>query len=101
MEEKDYYKYENEKEIKDNCKIKINNNYIDFNYYYEFKEKGKYIIKYIFTNNIIKADFMFSGCETLENINLSYFNSKNLNNMSYMFYKCKSLSNINLSNLNN
>ena len=101
IEEKDYYKYENEKEIKDNCKIKINNNYIDFNYYYEFKEKGKYIIKYIFTNNIIKADFMFSGCETLENINLSYFNSKNVNNMSYMFYKCKSLSNINLSNLNN
>ena len=32
LEMKDYYKYENEKEIKDNCIIKINNNNIDFNY---------------------------------------------------------------------
>ena len=39
IKEEDYYKYENEKEIKDNCKIKINNNDIDFNYYNEFKEK--------------------------------------------------------------
>ena len=40
IEKKDYYLYENEKEIKDNCKIRINNNDIEFNYFYKFKETG-------------------------------------------------------------
>ena len=48
IEGEDYYRYKNEKEIKDNCQIEINNKIIDFSYFYEFKEKGKYIIKYIF-----------------------------------------------------
>ena len=93
-------KYKNEKEIKDNCKIKINNNFIDFNYFYKFKEKGKYIIKYIFTNNIIKIDFMFYGCELLTKINLSNFNTQNVENTSFMFYECELLTKINLSNFN-
>ncbi len=59
IKEKDYYLYENEKEIKDNCKIRINNNNIDFNYCYKFKEKGTHTIEYIFTNNLTKTDFMF------------------------------------------
>ena len=46
--EKDDYKYENEKEIKENCIIKINNKIIPFNYCYRFKEKGKYKIEYSF-----------------------------------------------------
>ena len=42
LTKEDIDKSGNEKEIKDNCKIKINNNYyIDFNYFYKFKEKGK------------------------------------------------------------
>ena len=52
IKEEDYYKYENEKEIKDNCQIEINNKIIDFSYFYKFKKKGKYIIKYIFLSNI-------------------------------------------------
>jgi len=90
----------NEKEIKDNCKIKINNSYINFNYFYKFKEKGKYIIKYIFTNNITKTNHMFRECESLTNIDLSNFNSQNVISMSSMFSWCESLTNINLSNLN-
>ena len=43
-EEDDYYKYENENEIKDNCQIKINNKTIKFNYFYKFNEEGKYEI---------------------------------------------------------
>ena len=35
------YKYENEKEIKENCKIEINNKIISFCYYYKFKRKEK------------------------------------------------------------
>ena len=41
-DEEDDYKYENEKEIKENCIIKINDKIIPFNYLYIFKEKGKF-----------------------------------------------------------
>ena len=98
IDEKDYDKYENEKEIKDNCKIKINDNNIGFNYCYEFKEKGKYIIQYTFIKNITKTDFMFNGCASLIMINLSNFNTQNVTNMYSMFNGCSSLANINLTN---
>ncbi len=47
-DKEDDYKYENEKEIKENCIIKIDNKIIPFNYLYKFKEKGKFIIEYSF-----------------------------------------------------
>ena len=34
---------------------------------------------------------MFSGCESLTNIDLSNFNTQNVINMSDMFYGCYSL----------
>ena len=92
--------FENAKEIKDNCKIKINNNVIDFSYFYEFKEKGKYIIQYTFINIITKTDFLFFRCKLLSKIDLSNFNTQNVNNMRSMFDGCTSLTNINLSNFN-
>ena len=46
--EEDDYKYVNEKEIKENRIIKINNKIISFNYFYKFKEKGKFNIEYSF-----------------------------------------------------
>ena len=87
----------NEKEIKENCIIKIDNKIIEFNYFYKFN-KGKYKIEYIFRNNITKTNYMFSGCSSLANINLSNFNTQIVTNMSFMFYNCSSLTNINLSN---
>ena len=39
---KDDYKYENEKEIKEKCKIKINNKKIPFSYFHKLNIKGKY-----------------------------------------------------------
>ena len=92
--------YENEKEIKKNCKILINNGPIQFSYFHKFDKKGKYNIKYIFKTNITKTDYMFYGCSSLININLSKFNSSNVTNMGYMFYGCASLENIDLSNFN-
>ena len=68
-DEEDDYKYVNEKEIKENCKIKINNKIIPFNYFYKFKKKGKHIIKYIFKNNLTNTNYMFFGCSSLSNIN--------------------------------
>ena len=90
-DEEDDYKYENEKEIKENCIIKINNKRISFNYFYKFKEKGKFIIKYLFKKNIKSANCLFSGCESLTNIDLSNFNTQNVTDMSNMFLLCNSL----------
>ena len=91
IKEEDYYKYENEKEIKENYKIKINDKIIPFSYNYKFDKEGKYIIKYSFINNLSKTDCMFYECESLTNINLSNFNTQNVTDMSGMFDGCNSL----------
>ena len=93
-DKEDDYKYENEKKIKENCIIKINNKIIPFNYLYKFKEKGKYKIEYSFRKNIKNLAFLFSECNSLTNIDLSNFNTQNVTNMSGMFYYCNSLTNI-------
>ena len=93
----DKKEYENEKEIKDNCIIFINDEFIPFSYSYKFNKKGKYTVLYIFKNNITNTNYMFNGCSSLTNINL---NTNNVNDMSGMFYECSSLTNINLSNFN-
>ena len=89
----------NEQEIK-KCEISINDKLIPFNYFHKFEEKGKHKIKYKFKNNLIRTGFMFYGCESLTNIDLSNFNTQNTTNMDSMFYRCKSLTNIDLSNFN-
>ena len=66
-------KYENEKEIKQNCEIKINGNIIPFSYFYIFKEKGIYQIQYSFKKKLSKTCYMFIDCESLINIDLSIF----------------------------
>ena len=90
----------NEKEIKENCEIRINNEIIPFSYFYKFQNIGKYKIKYSFKNNLKFTNYMFSYCKSLININLSSFNTQNVKDMSGMFYNCLSLTNINISNFN-
>jgi len=118
-------RFMNEDEIK-KCEITINEKPIPFNYFYKFPQKGKYIIKYSFNNNltninhmlalcfslksiilsnfnaenVIDMSWMFSGCILLKNINLSNFSSRNVQNMRGLFDGCSSLTNINLSNFN-
>ena len=91
--------YMNEEEIKF-CKIRINDKPIQFNYYYKFPNKGKYIIKYSFNNYLTKTNYMFYECSSLINIDLSKFNTQDVTNMYSMFFGCSSLTNINLSNIN-
>ena len=97
-ERSDDYIYENEKEIIENCIIKINDKIIPFSYFYKFNQKGKYKIQYLFKNNLTKTNHMFFGCNSLINIDLSNFKTENVTNMSYMFFQCNSLTNINISN---
>ena len=92
-------KLKNDTQIKE-CKIEINNVLIPFNYFNEFKQKGKYIIKYKFKNNLTKTNYMFYECKSLTNLNLSNFNTLYIENMLGMFSGCESLTNLNLSNFN-
>ena len=92
--------FNNEKEIKDNCVIKIDGEIIPFNYFHIFNETGKHTIEYSFLSNITKTCYMFFGCEKLININLSNLNSQNINNMRSMFSGCRSLTYINFGNFN-
>ena len=96
----DDWKYENEKEIKDNTEIEINGKLIKFSYYYKFMKKGKYRIIYYFKNNLTKTDNMFYECKLLTTLDLSHFNSENVSNMNAMFGGCESLLNLDLTNLN-
>ena len=89
----------NEEEIK-KCEIRINDELISFNYFYKFPEKGKYIIKYSFKNDIIKTNYIFHECSSLINLNISNFNTEKIKNMNCMFCFCSSLTNLNLSNFN-
>ena len=52
-----------------------------FSYFYKFKKKGKYIIKYKFKNYLTNTNYMFSNCESLTNLNLSNFNTQNVTNI--------------------
>ena len=91
---------ENEKEIKENCEISINDNIIKFSYFYKFNKKGKYHIKYNFKKNLTKLGFFFEACSSLTKVNFSNFNSNDVIDMNGLFGECRSLSNVDFSNFN-
>ena len=97
---KEDYKNENEKEIQENCEIKVDDKIIPFSYFCKFKSKKKYKITYTFKNKLKNINYLFYGCNFLTNLNLSNFNTQNVTNMESMFSCCRSLTNLNLSNLN-
>ena len=99
-DKEDDYKYENEKEIKENIEIRINGKKIEFTYLYKFNKERKYKIEYLFKKDLTKTNHMFNDCISLKNLNLSNFNTQNVIDMSKMFNNCKSLTNLNLSNFN-
>ena len=90
MRRKEIEGKENEKDIKD-CEIYINDKKIDFTYYYTFKKKGEYKIKYKFKNLLTSASFMFYDCKSLLSLDLSNFNTQNVTNIESMFSNCNSL----------
>ena len=52
----------NEKEIKENCELYLNENKIDFCYKYKFTKEGKNTIKIIFKKPLININCMFYSC---------------------------------------
>ena len=90
----------NEKEIKENIEIKIDEKIIEFTYKYKFKKEGKYKIEYLFKNNLANTCFMFANCDSLTRLDFLNFNTQNVTNMRDMFSHCNSLTNLNLSNFN-
>ena len=68
----------NETEIKD-VTITIDGQAIPFSYYHNFKERGKYLIKYNFHHLLTKTDYMFCYCLNLTKIDLTHFNTEKRN----------------------
>ena len=52
------------------------------------------------TSSLIEMSSIFDGCSSLESIDLSKFDISNVKDISYMFYNCISLKSINLDNFN-
>ena len=83
----------NEKEIKE-CKIEINGKLIPFNYFHNFKEKGKYKAKYSFKTYLNNVYHLFDECKFLTILDLSNFDTSNVTDMGWMFNRCHKLKEI-------
>ena len=92
--ENDYF---NEKELKNKCIIKINDDIIPFSFFHKFSKIGKYKIQYIFVKNMKNINCMFADCNFLKNIDLSNFNSDSITSMDKLFFNCHPIS-INMPN---
>ena len=111
---------------KENTKLYLNDNEVEFNYKLIFYKKGINKIKIksnlklislasmfynckkinkikfikINTNNVIDMSYMFYYCEYLSELDLTGFNTNNVTDMSNMFSDCYNLSDLNLSSFN-
>ena len=89
----------NEEKIK-NSKIYINEEEIDFSYYYHFPKNGIYKIKYVFNDILTSINFLFYKCYSIVSLDFSQFNGENITNMGCTFSFCSSLTSLNLSKIN-
>ena len=95
-------KDENEKEIKKNIKIKIDDLYLpSFAYHHKFDKAGKHIIQYSFKNNLTNISYLFNGCKSITKIDFTNFNTQNLNKVAGLLSFCDSLKKKNVITSNN
>ena len=83
-----------------NTKLFINDEEKSFKKYLIPKKEGLYNIKIMIYVLMNDCSYLFSECNKLKSIDLTYFNTENVTNMSYMFYGCSELTNLDLSSLN-
>ena len=100
----------NEKEIKDNLKVFLENKRINlinegnkWKIDYKFEKEGKYNLKIMFENNIKDMNSFFEKCSNIYSIDVSNLDSSKVNDMGFMFAGCcklKEIEGINRLNTN-
>ena len=85
-------------DIKNNCKIYLNNQQI--NSPYKFEKEGEYNITLNFKKELEDISYLFYNCQQLKEIDLSNFKTQNAKNMKCMFSGCSKLIKVNLKNVN-
>ena len=96
---KDEQNIEHLKELNEsNTELYINEKKMKYKKFFRPEKEGIYLIKLKIKGQIKDCSFMFGGCDTIINIDLTNFNTKNATNMSGMFYHCYSLNSIDVSN---
>jgi len=95
-----YGNYEMNEEIENKMKININGKISPIIFKIKFNKIGNHTIYFISNEPIKNLSYLFYECLSLEEINLSSFNTNNVTNMSNMFNGCSSLKEINLSSFN-
>ena len=71
-----------------------------FNKFFKPDRTGEFKITIKFKKIIEDCSFMFSGCDNIRSIDLSFFNSSEVTTMHYMFGRCHYLEKIDLDILN-
>ena len=87
----------NEKQIRKNRILYLNDNRINFCFQYNFEKEGKYFIKIFLKQSLTNLNYMFYGCSSLTSLNLYNFITNNVKDMRWMFSHCSSLTSLNLS----
>ena len=90
---KDIKLYDN-KYIKEDIDIYINNKKLINENKYKFHKKGIYKYKLIFRNPITNLKSLFSECKNLYSINLFYLDTSKVTDISFMLNKCFNLKEI-------
>ena len=88
------------KENEKYCHIYFNNKKEEIKRNYLKENENIEIIKIIIDYQIKSFEGIFVTCENIEYIYFKKFYRNNINNMEYMFYGCSSFKELNLSNFN-
>ena len=78
----------------------LNNQKIDFCFFYQFPQKGEYELKIKFMKTLTDMSYMFFKCSFLTSLDLSNIYTNNVQYMGNMFSNCSSLISLDLSNVN-
>jgi hypothetical protein len=78
----------NKEIIENSCEIFLNNEKINFSYFYIFNEEGEYTFKFDFNTKLTNISFLFYNCINLISIDFSHFMRSNISTMRSLFRKC-------------
>ena len=62
--------------------------------FFNYDTEGNFIS--VETDKLTNTSYMFAGCDSLRQLDLSVFNTSNVTSMDYMFYECSSMYLLNL-----